>query len=64
MLLDQHKHNSRLLYLNARDVYTYIDCTGLTDPTDYEVAVRVDLPTGLQVEKIEPAAVQVTVKKM
>jgi YbbR domain-containing protein len=54
----------RIADLNARDVYTYIDCTGLTDPTDYEVAVRVDLPTGLQVEKIEPAAVQVTVKKM
>jgi hypothetical protein len=45
-------------------VYTYIDCTGLTEPADYEVSVRADLPTGLQVEKIEPAAVQVSVKKM
>lgn len=49
--------------LNARDVYTYVDCTGLTDPTDYEVSVRADVPPGLQVEKIEPAAVQVTVRK-
>jgi hypothetical protein len=50
--------------LNARDVYTYIDCTELAGPADYEVAVRADLPAGLQIEKIEPAAVQVTVRKM
>ena len=50
--------------LNERDVYTYIDCTELTDPADYEISVRADLPAGLQVEKIEPAAVHVTVKKM
>jgi YbbR domain-containing protein len=50
--------------LNARDIYTYIDCTELTDPADYEVSVRVDVPPGLQVEKIEPAAVKVTVRKM
>lgn len=50
--------------LNERDVYTYIDCTELTGPADYEVSVRAGVPAGLQVEKIEPAAVQVTVKKM
>ena len=50
--------------LNEHDVYTYIDCTELTEPANYEVSVRADLPAGLQVEKIEPAAVQVTVKKM
>jgi YbbR domain-containing protein len=54
----------RIADLNARDVYTYIDCTELTEPADYEVSVRVDVPAGLQVEKIEPAAVQVTVRKM
>lgn len=54
----------RVADLNARDVYTYIDCTELTEPADYEVSVRADVPSGLQVEKIEPAAVQVTVKKM
>ena len=53
----------RVADLNAREVYTYIDCTELTEPADYEISVRVDLPPGLQVEKIEPAAVQVTVKK-
>lgn len=50
--------------LNAQDVYTYVDCTELVDPAEYTVAVRADLPAGLQIEKIEPAAVQVTVKKM
>jgi len=54
----------RIEELNARDVYTYIDCTELTEPADYEISVRADVPVGLQVEKIEPAAVQVTVKKM
>jgi hypothetical protein len=53
----------RVADLNERDVYTYIDCTDLIEPADYQVSVRADVPTGLQVEKIEPAAVQVTVKK-
>jgi YbbR domain-containing protein len=53
----------RVADLNERDVYTYIDCTDLTEPADYQVSVRADVPSGLQVEKIEPAAVQVTVKK-
>ena len=54
----------RIADLNERDVYTYIDCTELTGLVDYQISVRADVPSGLQVEKIEPAAVQVTVKKM
>lgn len=54
----------RLENLNVREVYLYIDCTELTESTDYEVPVRVDLPPGVQVEKIEPAVVLVTVKTM
>lgn len=54
----------KIATLNERDVYTYIDCTELTEPADYEVSVRADVPPGVQVEKIEPAAVQVTVRKM
>ena len=54
----------RVAELNERDVYTYIDCAELTGLADYQVSVRADVPAGLQVEKIEPAAVQVTVKKM
>ena len=48
--------------LDPRDVYTYVDCTDLTEPTGYEVPVRVDIPAGIQVDKIEPSVVQVTVK--
>jgi YbbR domain-containing protein len=54
----------RIEQLNPQDVYTYVDCNDLTEPTSYEVPVRVDLPAGLQVEKIEPSVVQVTVKTM
>jgi YbbR domain-containing protein len=54
----------RIADLNARDIYTYIDCTELTEPANYNVPVRADAPAGLQVEKIEPATVQVTVRKM
>jgi YbbR domain-containing protein len=53
----------RIAELNERDVYTYIDCTELTEPANYEVPVRGDLPSDLQIEKIEPATVQVTVRK-
>jgi YbbR domain-containing protein len=55
---------AKLTELEERDVYTYVDCTELTVPADYEMAVRVDVPPGFQVEKIEPPAVQVTVRKM
>jgi hypothetical protein len=54
----------RIDELNVRDVYTYIDCTELTEPAEYEVPVRADVPSGLQIEKIDPPAVHVTVKKM
>ncbi|MBM4153016.1 MAG: hypothetical protein FJ220_05805 [Kiritimatiellaceae bacterium] len=53
----------QLAELSERDVFTYIDCTELMDPAEYEVAVRADFPAGLHLEKIEPAAVHVTVRK-
>jgi YbbR domain-containing protein len=53
----------RITELSVRDVYTYIDCTELTEPATYDVPVRADLPSDLQIEKIEPATVQVTVRK-
>lgn len=53
----------RLENLNAADVYTYVDCTELIESAEYEVPVRVDLPPGMQIEKIEPSIVQVVVKK-
>jgi len=54
----------RIENLEIRDVYAYVDCTEMTEPAEYEVPVRVDVPTGVQVEKIEPPIVQVVVKKM
>jgi len=54
----------RIEAVNASDVYVYVDCTELTESADYEVPVRVDVPPGVQVEKIEPPVVQVVVKKM
>jgi len=54
----------RIENLEDRDVYTYVDCTALTEPAAYEVPVRVDVPSGVLVEKIEPSIVQVVVKRM
>jgi YbbR domain-containing protein len=54
----------RLAALDPRAVCTYIDCAELTEPADYEIPVRADVPSGIQVEKIEPPTVQVTVRKM
>ena len=54
----------RLERLSARDIYLYVDCTQLTESTDYEVPVRVHIPAGIQVEEIEPPVVQVTVKTL
>jgi len=54
----------RIEQLNASDVYVYVDCSELTESAEYEVPVRVDVPLGVQAEKIEPAVVQVVVKKI
>jgi len=54
----------RIENLDPADIYVYVDCTELTEPAEYEVPVRVDVPRGLQIEKIEPPIVQVVVKRM
>jgi len=54
----------RIADLNVQEVYAYIDCSELTEPAEYEVPVRADLPFGVQVDKIDPPVVQVVVKKM
>lgn len=55
---------ARIQNVTPDDVYTYIDCTDLTEPTEYEVPVRADVPSGVQVESIDPSVVQVTVNPM
>ena len=52
----------RLEGLSVYDAVGYVDCTELTEPADYEVPVRVDVPQGVQVEEIDPPVVQVVVK--
>ncbi len=52
----------KLESLTARDLTIYVDCTELTELTEYEVPVRVDVPEGIQVEKTEPSVVQVTIQ--
>jgi len=53
----------RIEAVNVREVYSYVDCTELTEPAEYEVPVRVDVPAGVQVEKIDPPIVRVVVRK-
>ncbi len=50
--------------LKASEIYLYIDCTDLTESTDYEMPIRADIPPGLQVDKIDPPIVRVNVKRM
>jgi YbbR domain-containing protein len=54
----------RVQSLSAQDIYTYVDCSDLPESTEYEVPVRVDVPLGVQVEKVEPTTVQVTMRMM
>jgi len=53
--------DQRMEPLKARDLYVYVDCSELTESAQYELPVRVDVPFGLQVERIEPAVVNITV---
>lgn len=59
-----HGSPERVDSLKPREIYAYVDCSELTEPTEYEVPVRVDVPAGVTIEKIEPASVLVDVKNM
>ncbi len=50
--------------LKTSDLTVYVDCSGLTEPTEYELPVRVDVPAGVYVEATEPSVVQVTVQTL
>lgn len=50
--------------MNTQDVYSYVDCSEMTELTEYEVPIHVDVPSGIKVKKVEPSVVKVTVKKM
>lgn len=51
----------RINQLRSADVFAYVNCMELTENTGYELPVIVDLPTGLQVVRTEPAAVKVEI---
>lgn len=55
-------NSKRLENIEVRDVVAYVDCTALTNPAEYEVPIRIDVPLGVQVEKIEPPVAQVLIK--
>lgn len=50
--------------VSLQDIYTYIDCSELTEPTEYDVPVRVHLPEGVQLDQIDPSTVKATVQTL
>lgn len=48
--------------LEANELFVYVDCTDVTELTEYELPFRVDVPDGIEVEQTEPSVVQVMVK--
>lgn len=53
----------RIEQFMTADVFAYIDCTGLTETTGYDVPVNVDLPDGLQLISTDPAVIHVDMTK-
>ncbi|MFA5687908.1 MAG: CdaR family protein [Kiritimatiellales bacterium] len=50
--------------LHRHDVYLYADCSELTAAGEYEMPVHAAVPAGFKTDRIEPATVKVTVKKL
>ena len=51
----------RLEQIRSADVFAYVACTELVESTGYDLPVVVDLPTGLQLIKTDPAVVHVDI---
>lgn len=47
--------------LTARDVFVYVDLSGLEPGVEHEAPVRVHVPPRVRVERVEPASIQVRV---
>ncbi|VGO17378.1 CdaA regulatory protein CdaR [Pontiella desulfatans] len=47
--------------LRASDIFAYVACHDLTESAGYDLPVEVDLPTGLQLVKTEPAVVHIEI---
>ncbi|HSR87423.1 MAG TPA: CdaR family protein [Pontiella sp.] len=53
----------RLEQIRTADVFAYVNCMELAESTAYELPVAVDLPSGVQLVKTEPAVVHVQIGK-
>jgi YbbR domain-containing protein len=53
----------RLEQIRLVDVFAYVSCMELAESTGYDLPVVVDLPSGLQLVKTEPAVVHVQIGK-
>ncbi len=51
----------RIDQLRSAEVFAYVSCADLTENTGYDLPVVVDLPSGLQMVKTEPAVVRVEI---
>jgi YbbR domain-containing protein len=51
----------RIEQLRSSDIFAYVSCYDLTESTSYDLPAVVDLPTGLQLVKSDPAVVHVVV---
>ena len=53
----------RIEQMPPTDVFAYVSCADLVENTGYDLPVIVDLPTGVQLVKTEPAVVHVNIDK-
>ncbi|MCF7817495.1 MAG: hypothetical protein K9M54_06415 [Kiritimatiellales bacterium] len=51
----------RIEQMRTADVFAYVACTELTENTGYDLPVIVDLPSGLQLVKTDPAVIHVDI---
>jgi hypothetical protein len=54
----------RLEQMRTADVFAYVSCTELTENTGYDLPVIVDLPSGLQLVKTDPAVIHVDIESL
>lgn len=53
----------RIEQMRKVDIFAYVDCTELMESTSYDLPVNVNLPSGLQLIKIDPAIIHIEIKK-
>jgi YbbR domain-containing protein len=54
----------RIEELKPEELFAYVGCHNLTESTEYDLPVTVDLPAGVQTVRTEPAAVHVQIGKI